>query len=259
MSRTLDPVLREEADHANADYAPYAKALDINMAMFRRYLTPNDLWDWRQMSALALGDVKGKQLLDFGCGMGEESVYFAKLGATVTGIDISEIGIASLKERAAYHKLPITAMEMTVDPTEFADESFDRVHGLGILHHVGITKGLAEVRRVLRPGGVAVFLEPMGDSRVVETVKEWLMTNARFLGEFDEVTDHERNLTWREIDAELAHFTRATVYPYHLLFRLKRFLPTLALNAVRRIDAATLTLLPGLKRFAGACVIRVVK
>jgi SAM-dependent methyltransferase len=258
MSRALDPVLREEADHANADYAPHAKDLDVDMPMFRRYLTPKDLWDWRQMSAIALGDVRGKSLLDFGCGMGEESVYFAKLGAMVTGVDISEVGIASLKARAAHHRLPIAAHEMTVDPTEFPDASFDRVHGLGILHHVGFAKGIAEVRRLLRPGGVAVFLEPMGDDRAIETVKQWLMKNARFLGDFDEVTDHERNLTWAEIDAELESWAVATVYPYHLLFRLKRFLPAMSLDAVRRFDAAALTLMPSLKRYCGAVVLRVV-
>jgi cyclopropane fatty-acyl-phospholipid synthase-like methyltransferase len=68
--------------------------------------------------------------------MGEESVYFAKLGARVTGIDISDVGIASLKRRAAFHHLDITALEMRCDPTDFPDASFDRIHGLGILHHV---------------------------------------------------------------------------------------------------------------------------
>src|SRR5262245_35705368 len=134
----LDPVLRDEASFANADYAPHADELAINELMFRRYHRPGDLWDWRQLAALLLGDVTGKELLDMACGIGEESVYFAKLGARVTGIDISEVGVASLKKRAAHHHLDITALEMRVDPTSFADDSFDRIHGLGILHHVGI-------------------------------------------------------------------------------------------------------------------------
>src|SRR5512140_1906220 len=104
---TLDPVLRVEADFANQDYAPYADALDINLTMFRRYVTPAELSDWRQMSALLLGEVRGKSLLDYGCGMGEESIYLAKLGAKVTGVDISEVGITSLRRRAAYHRLSV--------------------------------------------------------------------------------------------------------------------------------------------------------
>src|SRR4051812_8834438 len=95
----LDSVLREEASFANEDYAPYAHDLEINPGMFRRYLSPSELWDWRQMAALLLGNIAGLDLLDFGCGMGEESVYFAKLGARVTGIDISDLGVATLKKR----------------------------------------------------------------------------------------------------------------------------------------------------------------
>jgi SAM-dependent methyltransferase len=255
----LDSVLREEADFANADYAPHVHDLEINPDMFRRYHAPSQLWDWRQMAALLLGDIKGLDLLDFGCGMGEESVYFAKLGARVTGIDISELGVATLKKRAARHGLPIAAFEMRADPTSFADASFDRVHGLGILHHIGIEPGLREVERVLRPGGLGVFLEPIGNSRTVEAVKTFLMKHARFLGEFDHVTDHEHNLSWREVESATRRFADARIYPFHLLFRLKRFLPDSSLAAVRRIDHGLLALIPPLSHYAGGVVIAVRK
>jgi 2-polyprenyl-3-methyl-5-hydroxy-6-metoxy-1,4-benzoquinol methylase len=257
--RALDPVLRAEADFANADYAPYAHQLEISPAMFQRYNAPCDVSDWRQMAALLLGDVHGRALLDFGCGMGEESIYFAKLGAEVTAIDISEVGIASLRNRAAFHRLPVTALQMRVDPTDFADESFDVIHGLGILHHVGIGRALAEVHRLLRPGGTGVFLEPLGDSNVVEHAKDWLLRHARFLTDFDGVTDHEHNLTWREIEAETRRFTQTSTYPYHLLYRLKRFLPVSATRLVLRLDHALLTLVPSLRHYAGGVAIRVSK
>ena len=94
---SLDRVLREEADFANRDYGPHADHLEINPNMFRRYHSPTELWDWRQRSVLLLGDIAGKDLLDLGCGMGEESIDFSKLGARVTAVDISEVGIASLQ------------------------------------------------------------------------------------------------------------------------------------------------------------------
>jgi SAM-dependent methyltransferase len=255
----LDKVLREEADFANQDYAPYIDNLDVDENMFRRYRSPQDLSDWRQLSAVLLGDIRGKDVLDYGCGMGEESIYLAKLGAKVTAIDISEVGVASVKRRAAHNGLDVRAFEMRGDPTSFDDESFDVVHGLGILHHVGIDVALQEVHRLLRPGGIAVFLEPVGNSPVVEAVKTFLMKHARFLGNFDHVTDHEHNLRWKEIHAAVARFSEASVYPYHLLYRLKRFFPTRALPAVRRIDAAALTLIPSLRHFAGGVAIRVRK
>ncbi|HEY7057253.1 MAG TPA: class I SAM-dependent methyltransferase [Vicinamibacterales bacterium] len=249
--------LREEADFANRDYERHKDELDVNPKMFRRYHSPAALWDWRQRSALLLGNIAGKDLLDFGCGKGEESVYFSKLGARVTAIDISEVGIAILRRRATFHRLDIKALRMRADPTSFADASFDRIHGLGILHHIGIEPGLQEVARLLRPGGVGVFLEPMGDCPAVESAKNWLMKHGRFLADFGFVTDHERNLTWAQIACALRPFSSASVYPYHLLFRMKRLLPGRTFDAVRRFDARVLAYAPRLRRYAGAVVIAV--
>lgn len=257
----LDDVLREEAAFSNRDYAPHADELEIEPSMFVKYTDPTDLWDWRQMAAVLLGNVSGKELLDYGCGMGEESVYLAKLGAKVTAIDISDVGIATAKRRAAYHGLDIRAYEMRCDPTSFPAASFDLVHGMGILHHVGIEPGLAEVWRLLRPGGVGVFLEPMGDHPGIEAVKELIMKHGRFLADFDPHTDHEHNLTWKEIEDATRRFSRTRTYPYHLLYRAKRFLPKpeWAHNAARRFDQALLAVAPFLKRYVGAVVIQVMK
>jgi 2-polyprenyl-3-methyl-5-hydroxy-6-metoxy-1,4-benzoquinol methylase len=255
----LDEVLREEAEFANKSYAQHAHDLDVNPVMFRKYAEPTELWDWRQMAAVLLGDLAGKELLDYGCGMGEEAVYLAKLGARVTAIDISEVGIATLQRRAEYHRLDIRAFEMRCDPTSFPDGSFDRIHGMGILHHVGIDAALAEVRRLLRPGGIGVFLEPMGDHPRIEAAKELLLKRARFVGEFVDVTDHEHNLTWRGIEDATRRFSRALSYPYHLLYRLRRFLPKPGWDAVRRLDHALLAVGPGLRRYAGAVVLQVTR
>ena len=252
----LDHVLRDEADFANSDYRPYADSLEIQPSMFRRYSHPTQMWEWRQRSAQLLGDLQGLQLLDFGCGMGEESMYLAKLGAIVTGIDISEVGVESLKRRAQFNGLSdrVHAYEMRVDPTEFADESFDRVHGLGILHHVKIEPGLAEVWRLLKPGGIAVFLEPMGDSAFVERIKAWMMQNMRIDGSHG-VTEHEENLHWQEIAEATKRFSEVRTYPYHLLYRAHRLLPKWSWNGIRRLDYWVLGIAPWLRRYAGGCVI----
>src|SRR5262249_24091906 len=145
------------------------------------------------------------------------------------------------RRRAALHGLTITALQMRADPTSFPNASFDRIHGLGILHHIGIERGLEEVARLLRPGGVGVFLEPMGDRPAIEAVKAWLMRHGRLLVNFDRITDHERNLTWREVERAVRRFPHAALYPYHLLYRLKRFIPRRAFDAVRRFDACVLS------------------
>jgi ubiquinone/menaquinone biosynthesis C-methylase UbiE len=108
-------------------------------------------------------DVKGLRVLEYGCGEGSHSLEFAKRGGIVTGIDISEVGIQKAAEAAAAagiegveHEV-MDAMDMT-----FPDETFDLVIGEGILHHLDLEKSYSEISRVLKPGGRAVFMEPLG-------------------------------------------------------------------------------------------------
>lgn len=260
----LTGALKDEADFANADYAKHANNLEIDPEMWEAYSNPHELWDWRQMSVMQLGDLEGKELLDYGCGMGEESIYFAKLGANVTSIDIAEVGIEVLRRRAKHHGLTnVKAIQMRADKTEFADNTFDLVHGLGILHHIGLDAALAEVHRVLKPGGIGVFLEPMGDNPVVEKAKEWLLEHAMKVTEHQDglthVTEHEENLKWAGIAESTRRFSSTRTYPYRLLYRVRRVLPESTYKLLHRIDHALFNLAPRLKTFAGAVVIRVRK
>ena len=81
-------------------YARYANELRLNQIFFNKYAKPQDDWDWRQYGAKLLGSVSGCRVLDYGCGQGEESVYLAKMGAHVTAIDISPVGVRLTNERA---------------------------------------------------------------------------------------------------------------------------------------------------------------
>lgn len=150
----------------------------------------------------------------------------------------------------------VTAYVMNATPTEFPSESFDLVHGMGILHHVGLDAGLHEVSRLLKPGGRAVFLEPFGSSRLVEAGKRRMH---KLLGSrlpFRPVTSGEENLTMREVRLSGRIFSSVEIYPYHLVHRVRKLiLPRSLYTAALRADHYLLRCCPPLGHFAGAAVI----
>lgn len=120
----------------------------------------------------------GQQLLDFGCGPGTISVGLAEAvrPGVLHGIDMepSQIGMAADAATAGGHD----NMELhTGDVTElpFEDNAFDAAHGHAVLMHVPDTSAaLAEVRRVLRPGGLIACREAICASSFFEPASDRL-------------------------------------------------------------------------------------
>ncbi len=109
-----------------------------------------------------LKDIQEKSVLDCCCGYGFSSVKCAKGGAYVSGIDISPRMIELAQKNAAFnHVSDKTDFRiMSVQQMEFADESFDYVIGMGALHHLNLELAGNEIKRVLKKGGKAIFIEP---------------------------------------------------------------------------------------------------
>jgi ubiquinone/menaquinone biosynthesis C-methylase UbiE len=109
-------------------------------------------------------DLKGSVVLDYGCGIGDFSLLLARRGARVYGIDISPKLIEQARASIAGSGLNGFAPEFFVGDahqTPFEGSSFDYVFGNGALHHLDLSKALAEISRILKPGGKAMFQEPM--------------------------------------------------------------------------------------------------
>jgi SAM-dependent methyltransferase len=103
------------------------------------------------------------QVLELGCGANAEAWDLAERGLDITSIDISPVAVQSARERAMEeHRGGMRFEEMDAEHLGFRDDQFDAVIGCGILHHLELALGVPEVARVLRPGGKAVFLEPLG-------------------------------------------------------------------------------------------------
>lgn len=109
---------------------------------------------------------KGGKVLEYGCADGRISLVYDHLAddaAKFHGIDISDQAIDIARQSAASQGL--TNCEFTVmdaEKTTFPDNEFDVVFGRGILHHLDLGKCFPEIARILRPGGKAIFTEPLG-------------------------------------------------------------------------------------------------
>lgn len=107
------------------------------------------------------GDLTGRSVLEVGLGYGTLSGQLAERGAELHGLDIATGPVEMVRHRLRLQGRPAderivqgSALDMP-----FADASFDRVYSIGCLHHTGdLPRAVAEVRRVLRPGGRAVVM-----------------------------------------------------------------------------------------------------
>lgn len=107
-----------------------------------------------------LGDVRGRRVLDVGCGDGDLAVELARRGATVVGLDASPAMIAAARARAKQAAMPVTFATGTAEALPFAPGSFDIVVAVTILCFVADgAPAFAEAARVLRPGGALVIGE----------------------------------------------------------------------------------------------------
>jgi SAM-dependent methyltransferase len=62
--------------------------------------------------------------------------------------------------------------ESAVEKMPFATGEFDLMHGEAVLHHISLPAAAPEIRRVLKPGGRAVFKDPLGHNPVLEFVRD---------------------------------------------------------------------------------------
>jgi ubiquinone/menaquinone biosynthesis C-methylase UbiE len=101
----------------------------------------------------------GKELLEIGCGLGTDSLQFARGGALVTGVDLTEQSVELTRRRFEMYGVPGRFQVADAENLPFPDGSFDVVYSFGVLHHTPDTrKAIREVHRVLKPGGEIVIM-----------------------------------------------------------------------------------------------------
>ena len=140
---------------AGLDRPTLLALLDETEAMFRER-------DMLAVTEMPIETLTGKRVLEIGSGAGAHSALFAHHGAQVVAIDL-----AFDRARATSRKLALlgddahgcAAVTGDAERLPFATDSFDIVYSNGVLHHSPDTAAaIAELRRVLKPGGLAVVM-----------------------------------------------------------------------------------------------------
>lgn len=99
----------------------------------------------------------GKEVLDLGCGIGTDAIEFARAGANVVAVDISDRSIGIARRRAEAEGVWKNVMFVNDDAERgnlLAPYKFDLVYSFGVIHHTPNPEAiLKNVRRLLKPGG----------------------------------------------------------------------------------------------------------
>ncbi len=192
-----------------------------------------------------LSQCVAKRVLEIGCGLGSYAIPMARKGSDVTAIDISNYAIKQAQMIANKENLKIDFRIMDAEKLEFQNNEFDMVYGQSILHHLNLKKVIPEIRRVLKPGGKAVFKEPMGHNPFINLF--------RFLTPGLHSRD-EHPLKMKDLYFIAEEFPNFEFKFYYLLtliaapfYKLSCFIPLK--NFFERLDNIIFTIFPWLRRF----------
>jgi SAM-dependent methyltransferase len=147
-----------------------------------------------------LGDIRGKRILDVGCGLGEASVYFALLGAQVTASDLSKGMLNATCRLAQTNFVCVTPHLASVEDLNLPpDALFDVIYAGNLLHHVDIDQTLSAIKPHLAPDGVLVTWDPLAYNPVVNVYRA-IATEVR--------TSDEHPLKWSDLQLFNKHFRK---------------------------------------------------
>lgn len=198
-----------------------------------------------------LAPLRGKDTLEIACGNGIDASLCAHNGANVHGYDLSAKSIEMVRRRAEVNGVAgRVRLEVTGEfDRAFANQTFDHILGYAALHHIPYDGLAQKVYDRLRPGGCAVFAEPVINSRALHRLRK-LVPYA-----IDEPTEDEVPWNDRTIEAFARPFDRFVQREFQVTSRVWRMWPNnwpLAV-ALHRLDAALLKM-PFMRRFATVSV-----
>jgi SAM-dependent methyltransferase len=232
--------------------ATRSRPVTMPRATLQRYASPRwpHLFAKEMMFQLA-GGLRGKRVLEVGCGEGRTSVQLAYCGAAVEAIDLSPASIEVARRRAELNGQSVNFLVGDFIRGEvLAEGSFDVVWCDLILHHLvdSLDAVLGKIRRYLKPGGLFVAREPVAYTG-------WLKALRRFVPVKVPATPDEQPFREAEFQVVRRHFPDVQRKYYRILARADRVSGNLSfLRLLARVDNLLLTL-PGTAGLAGNAVL----
>jgi 2-polyprenyl-3-methyl-5-hydroxy-6-metoxy-1,4-benzoquinol methylase len=208
-----------------------------------------------------VGGGEGKQVLEYGCGEGWITIDLARGGANVSAFDISAEAVVKTNQLLSKAGLEdhCKISQMGAERLEYPDESFDIAVGFAILHHLDIKLAVAELHRVLKPGGVAYFAEPLGTNPAINLYR-------RLTPQFR--TEDEEPLNLRTLAPLLSQFSRVTHSEFYVTALAAIGLVYLPYGArlypavnrqLMKLDDSLLKYFPSMGRFAWYTILKITK
>lgn len=138
---------------------------DVEVWLFDTFAMRGQIRQLRRNVLDVAGVGDGRRLLDVGCGTGTLAILAARLGgfgARVSGIDPAPRQIARARAKARRAGLDIDFRQGVIEDLPFGEAGFDAVTSTLMMHHLPDdlkAEGLAEIARVLKPGGRVVIAD----------------------------------------------------------------------------------------------------
>lgn len=161
---------------------------------------------WHTYSLLLQIDMCGKTALVVGCGFGDDTVRLNALGANVVAFDLSPESVSIAEARTA-PPARVSYSVMAAEAMDYADDLFDVILAVDILHHVDIPATMRQLQRVAKDGCHVVCNEVYTHSWLTRLRESWLVRNLLYprvrgwiYGTEDPyITEDERKLSERDI------------------------------------------------------------
>jgi SAM-dependent methyltransferase len=213
------------------------------------------------MRALEAAQVRGKKVLDYGCGPADFGLWMATEGADVTLLDISSAAIELALKRA--HASGVAVRGIAADASElpmFSDGEFDVVFACASLHHTLKYPGaVEELGRIMKPGALLVLCETWGGNPTLNAARRV----RAFIAKEQEEQGEDILMSSRELRLLDPLFADLLVSQLNLFAmgkrlvrgRLERPWARRLVGALESLDAAVLSIVPALRNWCGEAVI----